>query len=327
MKNAKASINDVIDRFFNTHGSLYDYSEVEYTNSQTKVKIKCVHHGVFYQAPVKHYGGNGCPSCARTERGLAQRLQKDQFLEKAQLIHENRYDYSNTILTTSGTKIAIRCAEHGIFFQTPDKHLSGQGCYQCGIAKRGVQQRTSKSGFIEKAQAVHGDRYDYSIVDYQGAHKHVQIICYQHGEFRQTPHNHKSGNGCPACTVGKRRSKAAQKWLDTISASDLILEYQIPENKRLFVDGFSPSTNTVYQFHGDYWHGNPNVFDGKAINAHNKSTFGSLYSRTQMIEAQLQGYGYHVVVMWEFDWNQRSALERITRSTNPSSTASSGDMK
>jgi len=57
--------------------------------------------------------------------------------------------------------------------------------------------------FIEKAKEVHGDRYDYSKVNYKNAKEKVIILCKKHGEFLQNSHNHLCGNGCPKCNLSK----------------------------------------------------------------------------------------------------------------------------
>ena len=53
--------------------------------------------------------------------------------------------------------------------------------------------------FIEKAKQIHGNKYDYSKVEYVNNHTKVCIICPEHGEFWQTPNSHLNGNGCSSC--------------------------------------------------------------------------------------------------------------------------------
>ncbi len=89
-------------------------------------------------------------------------------------------------------------------------------------------------------------------------------------------------------------------WLDEMKI--LVREYRIPENPRLTADGFSPETNTIYLFHGDYWHGNPAIYDHNTINAHNKKSFGALFERTIAIEKELISYGYGLHRIWESEW-------------------------
>jgi len=66
---------------------------------------------------------------------------------------------------------------------------------------------TTQEKFIAKARTIHGEKYDYSRVVYTKTHDLVTIICPQHGEFEQQPHNHLLGAGCPMCGYIKRRQK------------------------------------------------------------------------------------------------------------------------
>lgn len=120
------------------------------------------------------------------------------FINKAKSIHGDKYDYSKVEFVNTKTKVCIICPEHGEFWQTPEKHLSGQGCPSCAKTKK-----SDTTSFIEKAKAVHGDRYNYSKVVYVNNKTKVCIICPDHGEFWQDPHNHLKGKGCPLC--GKQK--------------------------------------------------------------------------------------------------------------------------
>ena len=77
------------------------------------------------------------------------------------------------------------------------------------------------------------------------------------------------------------------------------------------VDGFDPATNTVYEFHGDFWHGNPRRFAAEAINKKCKISYGELYQKTLAKEQAILASGYRLVVIWESDWlAQESLLKR-----------------
>ena len=93
-------------------------------------------------------------------------------------------------------------------------------------------------------------------------------------------------------------------------------EYKIPDT-RLKVDGFCESTNTIYQFHGDYYHGNPNnprFKDPTKINPTCKIMYSELYKKTLEIEKNIQELGYNLVVMWEYDWKKiNSSFRRFQK--------------
>lgn len=122
------------------------------------------------------------------------RLDTDGFIAKARAKHGNKYDYSKTEYVNQTTPVTIICPEHGEFTQRPNNHYMGAGCPFCSGNKR-----HDAESFIDKAKAVHGDRYDYSKVDYKNNKTKVVIICPVHGEFMQTPDKHLAGEGCPEC--------------------------------------------------------------------------------------------------------------------------------
>ena len=131
---------------------------------------------------------------------MPRRLTNDEFVEKARKVHGDKYDYSKVNYVTSTKKVIIICPTHGDFEQTPERHLRGRGCQKCG----GTQKLTLND-FLNKAKEIHGDRYDYSKVEYINSITKVCIVCPTHGEFWQTVGNHLSGHGCPICSIENRR--------------------------------------------------------------------------------------------------------------------------
>lgn len=119
----------------------------------------------------------------------------EEFIEQAKAIHGDKYDYSKTEYQGCKKKVCIICKEHGEFWQTPDNHInSKQGCPKCA---NNIILTTQE--FIEKARKIHGDKYDYSKVNYINNHTNITIICSIHGEFDQLPLNHLKGEGCYEC--------------------------------------------------------------------------------------------------------------------------------
>ena len=115
------------------HGSIYDYSNVEYIDSSTKVLIICHKHGSFMQTPNEHLDGCGCPKCGYERNAKKFRMTKNEFVLKANSVHgDNRYDYTNSNYVNSITYIKIKCNKCGnTFFQIPSSHLRGHGCPHC----------------------------------------------------------------------------------------------------------------------------------------------------------------------------------------------------
>ena len=183
------------------HYSKYDYSKVEYIDSKTKVCIICPEHGEFWQVPSSHVRGCGCPLCAKEEKSKMRRGNTDTFIYNAIKVHSTRYNYSKTNYINSRTKVCIICPEHGEFMMTPSNHLNGQGCPKC------MGKQMDNGLFISKANEVHGDKYDYSKVEYIDSKTKVCIICPEHGEFWQVPAKHLYGRGCPKCSMEHRKDR------------------------------------------------------------------------------------------------------------------------
>lgn len=129
------------------------------------------------------------------------RLTNEQFIEKAKEIHGCFYDYSKVEYIGANTNVCIICPIHGDFWQTPHNHLKGQKCPKCANITRGNAFRNDKEWFVKKAREIHGNKYDYSKVEYVNNHTKVCIICPTHGEFWQVPYSHLKGFGCKKCST------------------------------------------------------------------------------------------------------------------------------
>ena len=187
----KLPLENFIKRANLIHDNKYDYSKVEYNKIGDKIIIICPTHGEFNQFASGHLAGYGCRLCAIKKKFLT----TEEFIEKSREKHGNLYDYSKVEYKDSREKVIIICPKHGDFEQTANSHMSGSNCPTCVIENKYL----SKEAFIEKAKEVHGDKYDYSNVDYNSAKEKVTIICETHGNFLQIPNSHLGGSGCPHC--------------------------------------------------------------------------------------------------------------------------------
>ena len=93
--------------------------------------------------------------------------------------------------------IKIICEKHGIFKQIANTHLRGSGCPKC-VVYGGINKKTTEQ-FIIDAKLMHGNKYDYSLVEYINSQTNVNIVCIEHGSFNQIPSLHLRGSGCPKC--------------------------------------------------------------------------------------------------------------------------------
>lgn len=228
------------------HNNRYDYSHVVYINTTTKVIIICPIHGEFLQTPKHHRNGRGCNLCAIDYRNKKM-SNYELFYTKAIKIHENRYDYSLVDYKNGRTKIKIVCEIHNIFNQTPSHHLSGIGCPKCGLKVKSHEYFTSAS------TSMHGDFYDYSLVDYIDTKTKVKIICPKHGQFEQRPYHHYNGAGCPICNKS-RGERDVEKFL--IENKIIFIPQKrftdCRDNKPLPFDFYLPEMNTCIEYDGKH---------------------------------------------------------------------------
>ena len=184
---------EFIEKAKKIHGDKYDYSKVEYKGAHTKVCIICPEHGEFCIRVSHFLAGHRCPKCAGNAK-----LTTDEFIKKAREIHGDKYDYSKVEYKNYDTKVCIICPKHGEFWQIPRYHLNGKGCPKCA-----GNIRLTTEEFIRRAKEVHGDKYDYSKVEYVNSQTKVCIICPEHGEFWTFPNNHLKCE-CPKCVRNKQ---------------------------------------------------------------------------------------------------------------------------
>lgn len=265
----------------------------------------------------------GCPVCGRAQAAVARReryMQSEHsgvrysvtdLMARIQAIHGNKYAYDKMVYTKMVKKVVITCPIHGDFQQALVNHIhKSSGCPSCGKTKAWTQEE-----FIAKAIGVHGDHYTYDRSVYVTSEAHVIITCSRHGDFRITPKKLiTERQGCPEC-VKKNASKVADSWLEYVRVQtgesiqcnahggEKLLCFA---DRRCKVDGFAASTNTVYEFHGTFYHGHPDFYAADKMMPFARKgrvrTFGETYQATMDRDKAIQAAGYHLVVMWEHDW-------------------------
>jgi hypothetical protein len=204
MSTKKSNTEDFIIKSNQIHGDKYDYNLVDYKNNKTLVEIICPVHGIFKLRPNDHLNGQGCKKCGVQQRAEKRSIGQDEFIKRAELIHNGKYDYNKVDYKNTTEKVIITCPIHGDFEQSPGNHLSGFGCKKCGRDVVSKQMTSNTDEFIKKATEVHGNKYDYSKTDYIKSRLPVTIICPKHGEYPQSPGAHiKLKQGCPYCNESK----------------------------------------------------------------------------------------------------------------------------
>lgn len=189
------------------HKNKYDYSKFVYTGMNNKSIIICPEHGEFEMTANAHKKGQGCPKCAIAARSEKRTMTNEEFIRRAKEVHGDRYDYSKTMYIKAKDKITIICPKHGEFEQTAHQHLTGNGCPLCYNDRRHEIRLKPAEDIIASFHDTHGNKYDYSKVEYVNYSTKVCIICPEHGEFWQSPAQHINGQGCPKCGTLQRAEK------------------------------------------------------------------------------------------------------------------------
>ena len=247
----RLSQEDFLSKCYEVHGNQYDYSKIDYQGMVIKVIIGCLEHGDFEQTPSSHLNGSGCPDCGLNSQKEKRRLPLEDFISRSIITHGKKYNYSKVDYINNSKEVEIICSKHGSFSQQPQYHMNGSGCPKCSIIEQHEKQKKSIDDFISDSIKVHGDLYDYSMVEYVDSKSEVIIICKKHGEFHQSPNNHQRGNGCPSCNSSK---------------GELFITQFLKENKIEFIeqhtfeglkikrnlkcDFFLPEHNVVIEFNG-----------------------------------------------------------------------------
>ena len=250
--NQRYSLSDFTVSVRKVHGSSYDYSEVIYVNSQTKVKIICHIHGAFMMKPNSHFNGQGCPKCGRISMREKISLEFSEFLTRAKNIHGNQYKYLESSYKNYTSKMQLFCAEHGFFEQTPHSHISMKsGCPKCGYLKSAKSNQKGWKIVLSMFTSVHGARYSYDSETYTDVSKKIRILCGKHGWFEQKPHLHYGGSGCNQCAIEEVHDKQKIDFGEFFRRSTALHGNRYKYIRRDFKDIFSP-IGIKCPKHGDF---------------------------------------------------------------------------
>ena len=229
------------------HGDEYDYSLVEYVDTHTNISIICKKdgHGKFNQAPNGHLHGSGCPKCAHIKTTTKLTKSTDDFVKQAKEVHPYKnYGYEKVVYVNAFTKVVIVCPVHGDFSQSPDKHLQGNGCKDCGRISQIEKQRLTIDEFIEKSNIIHNNYYGYEKVVYLNNSTKVIISCSKHGNFKQRPHDHLQGTGCPKC-INKSEGRLA------IILNEIGVVHRNHRINNRYFDFYLPKYNLIIERDGE----------------------------------------------------------------------------
>ena len=230
-----------IDNANRIHNSFYDLSLVNFINVRTPIDILCPKHGVFSTLPIYFLKGSRCPDCYIQDR-------YDRFIEKSLRLYNDQYNYSLVKYINSDIPVKLVCKNGHVFERSPYQHLSTiKACPICS----GRRKKTNEQ-FIVQAREVHGNYYDYSLVDYHNTNTPIIITCPKHGKFSVVPRAHLyNKQGCNFCT----KESGELKIVEFLLEYDIFFEKQkrfpgCKLKRGLPFDFYLPSYNTCIEFDG-----------------------------------------------------------------------------
>jgi hypothetical protein len=307
----KKTYSEYINQCKTKYGDKFDYSLVDQTSfdyySQTFIPIICNAHGQFTRTAKEHLHGKApCPFCGQENKSRKlSGFDFELFVADANNKYSNKFEYLPTSKKQKWTDdLTVVCPDHGPFVTSAASHLKRSvSCVPCYR----VKQLTPLNEWINSCMDIHKAYYDYSKVNYTGYEAKVEINCPKHGVFWQRANMHKSGARCPRCAKGGS-SWGEQLWLDSLNIPRDPAHRQVwiclDNSQKIKVDGFDAQTNTVFEYLGDYYHGNPKLFQSQDTTYFGK-TFGELYESTCMRLHKIQKSGFTLVSIWASDFKCR----------------------
>jgi len=287
-----------------------------------KCEYGCLHE--YEQVIANKVNGDGCPYCAKNASKVCVHNSFEfKYPEIIKELHptKNENIKLSEYAINSNKKIWWLCSkkcEYGCLHEYEQRIVDksyGSGCPYClayGNAKQFCYHETVEYKYPDLINEWHPNNKIKPNEITSGSSIKVWWKCIKNNnhEWESVISNRCNLNsGCPYCYT--KFSKISLQWLEYIKLTNNIQygsietggEFRIP-NTRYAADGFCKETNTIYEFHGDMWHGNPNniKYPKDNINPITKTTYGELYEKTQKKKRDILELGYNYVEMWEYDW-------------------------
>jgi hypothetical protein len=283
----------------------YQFLDIFYKNNKSYFKLKC--------------NNECCKKCRENNR-------YNEIIQKCKIIYNDNYCYLGYKIENKRMFILVKCSHMEKYFMTKNH------CHkmkECNICKDIRNNNIRLNNFLKEANIIHNNFYKYDEVKELNRLKDtIKIYCPTHKiYFSQIAQNHLNGQGCIVC-ANIKYSRKQIRWLKLKSIIDnthiqhilndgeYTIDLKNKNERKKSVDGYSVELNKVYEFHGDYWHGNPKKFNKKDINPHCNKTYGELYKKTKQRINKIKNLEYIVEEMWEYDWNLHKKLLKEIKKYN-----------
>ena len=298
-------------------------TSVEFFDESKLMQYKCIKHGIFLSKPkFFRYTKHGCGRCSYEIRSKKyskneniKKYNKKYFEEVFKTIDHMTNEYKIEYIENS-RKIKLNCSKHGVFERFTHQ-ASETGCLYCrkeyNQKRKEIEKKNKIDGRIKsnKNRSIkiddikkqifekYGDNYEYDFSEYNNKQSYITIKCKKHGEYKTKFSDYICNSyGCRNC-ANAGTSIAERKWLNENNIIIHQYKIQYDENRYYYVDGYDDKTNTVYEYLGDYWHGNYKKYEYNFLNKRSKKTMGELFECTEKRFTKISELGYNIFYIWE----------------------------
>lgn len=271
----------------------------DFKDKFSKIILICPIHGEIectYRAHIRSV--TGCHKCS------GHRLSNSEIIEKLKLLYkEYPYNFDHIKCTKDRDIVNPYCIKHKIYWNVELRYLyEGSGCLKCKSETLHNLKIFSQDIFNKKANTIWHNQFEYE--KYNGLKSKINIKCKECNQISNvSAKKHLKGRkGCDNCHIEKQISYIEKRWIKLFNIPEEFQRFRIKLNDKIYyADGFDPLTNTIYEFYGDYFHGNPKIYLPEKTNDLNKINLGTLYNKTIERENILKTK-YNLITIWEADY-------------------------
>lgn len=277
-------------------------SKKKYIASGNKIKFRCkIHNHVYSQMLDSALSGHqGCKYCKSDAVKSKINYPVSQWIDTAKKVHNNFYDYSKSEdCARYNDKVTIICPTHGEFKQQISLHLNGHKCKQCGLKINGQNRRLTQDEFLDRANKVHNNKYDYTKAVYTHMTEKITITCQKHGDFIASPVHHiYNQSGCPSCNYTITQSKAEFEIIEFLKNECNITNIEHSYRDLGFeIDIYLPDFKLGIEYNGLYWHSSNNKESDRILSKKHLS---------KTIKAEENNI--HLLHIFEHEWNTKKEI-------------------
>ena len=298
----KMSIEYFMNKAFKLFGDKFDYSRVHETYDciRSKLNIKCNTHNIwFYQNADSHLRDYcGCSECAE----LFRLSNVDKHIEERSSNNIPWFMYQSP----DGSLRAIK----GVWGNNKYPNIENHKKYVEYLGK--IKGYTNLEDWYNIGLYDFYENYGTQLVDRYYDWSYFKLLKMVYPDYNWDKSKFKK--------IGYSHGQI--EWLEFMKVSTPDIrhklnnddgEYRILET-RYKADGFSCEENCIYEYDGDYYHGNPGIYNPDEINLVCKKTFGELYKNTQIKRKICEEAGYNYYYIWESEWIRgKTALIKLQR--------------